>query len=223
MKKLLALILAFAMMLTLVACGKKNPDPTDPTNSTDPTAAPTDPTEKVPTKEELAAAASVEEIAKSLLNKYTEFAGMRAQYDEYMKELDEADQIPYEEFVSYQVACTPVEKGAEWLTGFNTAPTGFSEAYCYQPQMMGQAFIGYIFRVADGTDIEAFKASLKANCEPRWNICTMANTTVCESYGNIVYFSMMVVIDNEHPDGFTAAQQQEFYNTFVAAIENPTK
>jgi predicted small lipoprotein YifL len=220
MKKFIALILAFVMMLTLVACGNKDPKPTDPS---EPTAAPTDPTEPTLSKEELAAKASIEEIAKALLNKYVEFAGMRTQYDEYMKELDEADRIPFEEFVSYQVACNPIEKGTEWLTGFNTVPTGFSEAYCYQPQMMGQAFIGYIFRVADGTDIEAFKTNLKATCEPRWNICTMANTTVCESYGNIVYFSMMVVIDNEHPDGFTAQQKDEFYNTFIATIENPTK
>jgi len=219
MKKIIALILASVMMLSLVACGNKDPKPTDPTTGTNPT----EPTVNVPTKEELAAKASVEEIAKALTNKYIEFAGVRATYDEYMAELEEADRISFEEFVSYQFSCAAVEKNAEFLTGFNTVPTGYSEAFCYQPMMMGQAFVGYIFRVADGTNIEAFKTSLKENSNPRWNICSMANTTVCESYGNLVYFSMMVVADAENPFGFTAQQKQDFYNTFVATIEGSAK
>ena len=40
------------------------------------------------------------------------------------------------------------------------------------------------------------------------------------NYEDIVYFSMMVVIDEEHPDGFTAEQKDAFYNTFVEIIEN---
>ena len=117
----------------------------------------------------------------------------------------------------------PVEAGAEWLSGFSVAPTGYAEAYCYQPMMMGQAFIGYVFRVAEGTDVEAFKKALTDTCDPRWNICTMANTTVCENYENIVYFSMMVVANEEMPDGFTAEQKDAFYSTFISAIENPAE
>ena len=219
MKKIIALILAAVMMLSLVACGSKTPAATDPTQGTNPT----EPTEKVLTKEEMAAAASVEAIAKAMADKYIEFAGVRATYDEYMAELEEADRISFEEFVSYQFSCAAVEKNAEWLTGFDVAPTGYSEAYCYQPMMMGQAFVGYIFRVAEGTNIEAFMTSLKNNCNPRWNICSMANTTVCESYGNLVYFSMMVVADEENPFGLSAAQKQAFSDTFVATIENSAK
>lgn len=218
MKKIIALILASVMMLTLAACGKTPAE--NPGNTTAPT---TTPTTKVPTKEELAAAASVEAIAKAQLNKFIEFAGMRASYDEYMAELEEADRIPFEEFISYQVTCRAIEKNEEWLTALESVPTGFSEAYTYGPNMMGQAFIGYIFRVAEGTNVESFKANLKEICIPRWNICTEANTIICESYGNIVFFSMMVVIDNEHPDGFTAAQKQEFLNTFTASIEGSAK
>lgn len=219
MKKILALILASAMMLTLAACGKKNTE--NPSNTTAPTTTPTTaPTVKVPTKEELAAAASVENIAKALLNKYVEFAGIRTQFDDYIASLTEEDEkMTFEEFLSYQVICAAVEKNPEFLTGFNEVPTGFSEAYYYQPAMMGQAFIGYIFRVAEGTNIETFKASLKENCFPRWNWCTEANTIVCESYGDLVYFTMMVVATEDNPYGFTTQQKDEFYNTFVATIE----
>lgn len=220
MKKILALILATMMLFSLVACsnnGENNGTQTTTQNNNQ-TEQPTG-----PSKEELAANASIEEIAKALVNKYADYAGMRDTYDQYMAELEEADRIPYEEFISYQLSVAPVEVGAEWLMGFTAAPTGFSEAYCYQPMMMGQAFIGYIFRVAEGTDIEAFKTSLKDTCDPRWNICTMANTTVCESYGDIVYFSMMVIANEENPHGFTADQKQGFYDTFVAAIEKSAK
>lgn len=222
MKKILAMILATAMILTLAACGKTPAE--NPNNTTAPTTSTTAPTVKVPTKEELAANASVEAIAKALLNKYVEFAGIRTQFDEYIAGLGENDEkMTFDEFLSYQVICAAVEKNPEYLTGFNAVPAGFSEAYYYQPAMMGQAFIGYIFRVADGTNVETFKASLKENCFPRWNWCTEANTIVCESYGNLVYFTMMVVATEDNPYGFTAQQKQDLYNTFVATIENPAK
>ena len=220
MKKILALILASMMLLTLVACGNTTNEETTAAKTEEKTEVTT---EAAPTAEEIAANASVEEIANALIALYADYTGVRATYDEYMAELDEADRISYEEFISYQLSVMPVEVGSEWLSGFDVAPTGYSEAYCYQPMMMGQAFIGYIFRVAEGTDVEAFKTSLTENCNARWNICTMANTTVCENYGNLVYFSMMVVADDENPFGFTAEQKDGFYNTFVETIENSAK
>ena len=225
MKKILAIILASMMLLSFVACDNGNTETTTeaPVNNEETTAAAENATTEAPapSEAELAAAASVEAIAQALMNKYAEFTGLKDIYDEYMAEMPEEDQISFEEFCSYQLSVAPVDTTAEelWLMGFNEAPAGFSEAYCYQPMMMGQAFIGYIFRVAEGTDVEAFKTTLKDTCDPRWNICTMANTTVCESYGDLVYFSMMVVINDEYPDGFTAEQKDAFYNTFVETIE----
>ncbi len=222
MKKIIALILAGLMLLSLVACGGTNNN--DDTQSTDAASTEATSTEAtVPSKEELAKNASVEAIAKAVMDKYVEYSGMRTTYDEYMAELDEADRIPFEEFVANQISVAPVEKDAEYMMGFDTMPTGFSEAFCYQPMMMGQAFIGYIFRVAEGTDMDAFKKSLTDNCNPRWNICTMANTTICENYGDLVYFTMLVVADDENPHGFTAEQKDGFYNAFVSTIENSAK
>jgi hypothetical protein len=223
MKKILAIILASLMLLSFVACDNGNTETTTeaPVNNEETTAENVTTEAPAPTEEELAAAASVEAIAQALMNKYAEFAGMKDSYDQYMAEMPEEEQISYEEFCSYQLSVAPVDTSAEelWLMGFTEAPTGFSEAYCYQPMMMGQAFIGYIFRVAEGTDVEAFKTTLKDTCDPRWNICTMANTTVCESYGDLVYFTMMVVADEENPFGFTAEQKDAFYSTFVETIE----
>lgn len=205
MKKFLLAAMAVIMAFSMFACSNNegNNENNDAVNEA-----------------ELSAKASVENIATKLIHTYAEYTNVRTSYDEYMADMPAEDQIPYEEFLSYQLSVAPVEVGAECLMGFTTAPTGYSEAYCYQPMMMGQAFIGYIFRVSEGTDIEAFKKSLTDNCDPRWNICTMANTTVCESFGDLVYFSMMVVADEENPHGFTAEQKDGFYNTFVETIKN---
>ena len=207
MKKLIAMLLALVMVMSMVACGENTNTTTEPAG---------------PSEKELSAAASVEVIANALMNKYAEYANIRATYDEFMAEMPEDEKMPYEEFLSYQLSCMPVDMTAGeemWLMGFAQAPTGFTEAYCYQPMMMGQAFIGYVFRVAEGTDIEAFKTTLKDTCDTRWNICTMANTVVCESFGDLVYFSMMVVADEENPHGFTAEQKDGFYNTFIETIK----
>lgn len=230
MKKILAIILASLMLISFAACDSGNTtEETTDAKSEVTTNAETEAkteakteitTEAGPTEEELAAAASLETIATNLIHKYAEYTNIRATYDEFMAEMPEEEKISYEEFLSYQLAVTPCETGAEWLMALTAVPTGYTEAYCYQPMMMGQAFIGYIFRVEEGQDVEAFKQFLKENSNPRWNICTMANTTVCENYGNIVYFSMMVVADEENPNGFTAEQKDGFYNLFVETIEN---
>lgn len=207
MKKFLLTALAIIMAFSMFACTNNNDDNNDQGGS----------------NAELAANASLEDIAKALMNTYAEYTNIRATYDDYMVDMPEEEQISYEEFLSYQLSVMPVEAGSEWLMGFTEVPTGYSEAYCYQPMMMGQAFIGYVFRVEEGTDVEAFKTALTSTCDPRWNICTMANTTVCENYENIVYFSMMVVADAENPQGFTAEQKDGFYNVFVETIENSAK
>lgn len=235
MKKTLAIILAALLLsASFVACDNnsdKNEDTTDA--ATVETTVTTDAatTEEVttetpaPSEDELAAAASVETIASNLAAKYAEIAGLRESYDQFMADMatwpeEERYEMTFEEFFSAQVAVMPVDTTAEelWLQGFSEAPTGFSEAYLYQPMMMGQAFIGYVFRVAEGTDVETFKQTLKDTSDPRWNICTMANTTVCESFGNLVYFSMMVVADEENPFGFTVEQKDAFTTTFIESI-----
>lgn len=269
MKKVLALILASMMLLTLVACGNNNEKTTENKNEVT--------TDAGPTEDELAANASVEAIANALINKYAEFTGVKDSYDdmiaqsadkyekysryvsltaeefenkkaeleadsdisyyaslgyesfiENMKDIadsyEELKNLTYEEYFASSMFSMEVEANAEWLTGFTEVPTGYSEAYTYGPNMMTATFIGYVFRLAEGTDVEAFKKTLTDTCDPRWNICTSANTTVCESYGNLVYFSMMNVANEENGNrGFTVEQKDGLYNTFIETIENSAK
>ena len=61
-------------------------------------------------------------------------------------------------------------------------------------------FIGYVFTLAEGADVEAFKTLLTDNANLRWNICTAAEELVVESEGNTVFF-LMCPTTFEQPEG----------------------
>ena len=51
-------------------------------------------------------------------------------------------------------------------------------------------FIGYVFTVEDGTNVDDFVALLKDNADLRWNICTEAEEMTAEKSGSRVLFVM---------------------------------
>ena len=51
-------------------------------------------------------------------------------------------------------------------------------------------FVGFVFVLEDGADVEGFKQMLSDNANLRWNICTEAEELVVESSGNTVFFLM---------------------------------
>ncbi|MBQ8432702.1 MAG: hypothetical protein IJX28_07440 [Clostridia bacterium] len=220
MKNIIALLLAGLMLLTFVACsGETNNGENSSTTGSVTTADPN--VEKEPSELEISANASVKYIAETLMGKYEEYTNLRGIYDEYMAELEPADRIPYEEFLSYQTHVAPVEDMEYGLMGIPTVPAGIGEIYVYQPAMGTIPFIGYVIRVTEGTDVENFKKELVANSDPRWNFCTEANTTVCESFGDIVYFMMMSVVDENNPDAFSIEQKDGFTAAFLEAVKVP--
>ena len=84
---------------------------------------------------------------------------------------------------------TPVEPGL--LMGFgNDEITGFSEGVMFAPVISTIPFVGYLFRLDAGTDGDAFVQTLKAQANPRWNICTEADETVVRREGDLVFFVM---------------------------------
>lgn len=220
MKRILALILSVLMIATLASCSgsKETTADAQTTKAPETTTAPeTTDTTAPETTEAPKSTVALETIAKALADKYAEYADLRTSFDDMMKDMDEADRIPYEDFLASMLPTMPVED-FEYLSGLTEVPEGIKEAYLYQPGMMGQAYIGYIFRLTEGTDVEAFKKSLTEKADLRWNICTMANTIVCENYGDTVFFSMMVVADAENPSGFTAEQKDGFIKTFMDTV-----
>ena len=83
----------------------------------------------------------------------------------------------------------PVEPG--FLVGFDNAEiTGFKEGVMFAPMMGTIPFVGYIFELEDGADVDGFKQTLEDSANLRWNICTEAEELTVDSEGNKVFFLM---------------------------------
>ena len=100
-----------------------------------------------------------------------------------------ADRILSHEMIQFEGASMPVEEGL--LTGFgNTEVIGFKEGIMFAPMIGSIPFVGYVFTLEEGTDIDSFVRLLEENADPRWNICTEAEETIVEPSDNMVFFLM---------------------------------
>ena len=85
----------------------------------------------------------------------------------------------------------PIEEGTEYFPGFdNHVITGFKSCASFMPMMGSIPYVGYVFELEDGADIDAFITQLEENCNPRWQICVAADETVTDYSGNKVLFLM---------------------------------
>ena len=77
-----------------------------------------------------------------------------------------------------------------FLMGFSSDIDGFEKAIMFGPMIGAIPFVGYVFELSSADESEAFCAKLLENADPRWNICTEADETVCGSVDNLVFFVM---------------------------------
>lgn len=102
---------------------------------------------------------------------------------------DIANAVITHESIQFAGGTNPIEEG--FLSGFdNFEVKGFSKGIMFGPMMGTIPFVGYVFELAADADIDAFVSGLKANANPRWNICTEAEQTIVEKLGNKVFFLM---------------------------------
>ena len=100
-----------------------------------------------------------------------------------------ADRLIQNEILPFEAVTMPVETG--FLTGFDNAEiTGFSEGVMFAPMMGTIPFVGYVFGLEDGADVDGFVQTLEDSANLRWNICTEAEEMVAEAEGNTVFFLM---------------------------------
>lgn len=99
-----------------------------------------------------------------------------------------ANEVIGDERLPWHCMAVPVEEG--WLNGFSEDITGFEEAAMFSPVIGSIPFVGYVFKLADGADVDAFMNSLKDKADLNWNICVSADDMACISEGNIVFFTM---------------------------------
>ncbi|MBR3691844.1 MAG: hypothetical protein IKL89_03990 [Clostridia bacterium] len=112
-----------------------------------------------------------------------------------------ANRIITNEIIQFMGGAVPVEEG--FLTGFGeTEIKGFKEGAMFAPMIGTIPFVGYIFKLEDGADVEAFKTTLKDNANLRWNICTEAEEMIVEHKDNTVFFLMCPKsFEQEAPEG----------------------
>lgn len=194
MKKLVSTLLIAVLSVSLVACGNNNADNdtnNNANNNTNGAVAETQtpetqvPETQVPGTTENNAAANGETLGTTLAADFV----TQVTANENATALEIAEAVLTNENIAFAGATMEVEPGL--LNGFGNAEiTGFSEGAMFGPMIGTIPFIGYIFTLEDGTDVEAFKENLKINGDLRWNICTEADEMVVESAGNKVFFVM---------------------------------
>lgn len=189
MKKLVSTLLIGVLSVSLVACGNNNAENdtnNNANNNTNGVVAETQvPETQVPETTENNAAVNGESLGTILAADFV----TQVTANENATALEIAEAVLTNEKIAFAGATMEVEPGL--LNGFGNAEiTGFSEGAMFGPMIGTIPFIGYIFTLEDGTDVEAFKDNLKTNGDLRWNICTEADEMVVESTGNKVFFVM---------------------------------
>lgn len=99
-----------------------------------------------------------------------------------------ADTILADKQIDFDTMTMPVEPG--FLMGFRNEIHGFKTGVSFGPMISTIPFIGYIFELEEGADVDAFVAELEANANLRWNVCTEAEELVIDTEGNTVFFLM---------------------------------
>jgi hypothetical protein len=181
MKKIIALLACLAMLLSMAACANTT---NEPETTTEPTEEVTEPIEEVtePAEDEVTEPAATEGTVGETLT-----AVFKANATATAQEI--ADLVISNPIIQFMPATMPMEAG--YLSGFGEVEiTGFEECVMFGPMIGTIPFIGYVFTLAEGADVEAFKTLLTDNANLRWNICTAAEELVVESEGNTVFFLM---------------------------------
>ena len=109
-----------------------------------------------------------------------------------------AQAILSQEVVGFQGTTSPVEPGP--LMGLGAAQIeGFSQGVMFAPLISTIPFVGYLFRLEEGTDGGAFVQTLEDNADLRWNICTQADECIVKQEGDVVFFLMCPRSMEENP------------------------
>lgn len=164
MKKIIALLMAVLMIMSMVACTNNeeaisNNESTNQNNTVSTGAT----------------------VGETLL------ADFKADTTGTAQEI--AERLIANEIIQFMGGAMPIEEGL--LSGFDNAEIkGFKEGAMFAPMMSSIAFVGYVFELPEDADVESFKATLKDSANLRWNICVEAEELIVENEGNKVFFLM---------------------------------
>lgn len=175
-KKMGLVLLSFIFILT-ASCGTDENTSSSNTSSSDTSASET-------VLSEISSSES-KSVGQTLLDSFNETLNENPSVR--LEEL--ADSILSNDIIQFEGVQTPVENGL--LTGFgNTEITGFKDGIMFSPMIGSIPFVGYVFKLEDGSNAKEFTQMLKDNADLRWNICTEADEMIADYSGDTVFFIM---------------------------------
>ena len=194
-KRILIAAVSALLCASMVACGntaEENAATTTTAATTE--AAATEATTETTTEavvEEKAAIVAPNVDANTLGGKlWDAFVAAKEEKPEISAE-ELANLLVTNEAILFMGGAMPLEANQEFFNGFDEYKiTGYESGALYMPMIGSIPFIGYVFDLAEGADVEAFVKALSDHCNPRWNICVTAEQTVVGAYGNTVFFLM---------------------------------
>ena len=197
-KRILIGALSALLCVSMVACGNVEDDDTAATTTAATTTAATTTeatteatTTEATTEEPKAAIVEPNVDAKTLGGKlWNAFVTAKTEKPETTAE-EMANLLVTNEAIQFMGGAIPLEANQEFFTGFGEYKiTGYESGAVYMPMIGSIAFVGYVFELPAGADVEAFMKNLNDNADPRWNICVTADQTVVGAYENTVFFLM---------------------------------
>lgn len=153
--------------------------PTTPSEPEKPAQTPSTPSTSTPSEPSEPSANAT--VGQQLLARFKQVGGSGTA-EEIAEKMIEGDLLPF------APATAPREEG--FLSGFREDITGFSEAAVFCPIIGTIPFMGYIFKLPAGADVNAFISDLKSKANLRWNVCTSADEMVTGHIGQTVFFVM---------------------------------
>ncbi len=200
LNKALALILAGLISTSMIACGNAGTDGKETGSGEQTTDSTPVSTEAVTTE-----AVTTEAVTEDVFDATTPAGMLYQSFKDKMAEtpdisaIDMATHIASNENIPFGPVTMETENGT-WLNGFEAETiSGYAEGAVFAPMIGAIPFMGYIFKVAEGDDVNAFVQMLKDSANLRWNVCTEADELLVKSIDNTVFFVMAPATFEEEP------------------------
>lgn len=207
MKKLLMTMLMATMLVGLVACGGKGEENPTPTTNPSATEAPATPTQ-APENNDAQTPDNNETVTPDVSAKdpVDDVAILEVQ--------DAVVALSGQNFGNFMISEEIFDKEtAGWVLGYEGFDKEFVAASHFAPMMSSKAFELAFFRVAEGTDVQAFADDIRANANPVKWVCVQADVVKTAIRGNTI----LLVMSDEH----NAEALIEAFNSYDPATYVP--
>ena len=195
MKKLIAMLLALAMVFAMTACGATENKETEPA-----TEATTEATEIV-TEE------ATEEVTEEIVED-EEFVIEMSAMETLLNDIVEIQPV---EFMGMTMPVDLADVDAvKYFTGLDSAE-GVLEAAVFEPMIGSIAFSMVAVQVAEGADAEAVAEAMKTGIDTRKWICVEANDLMVATSGDV---ALLIMVDSNN--GLTAQSFIDAFQTVIA-------